>query len=61
MNPCNRLKTCYLGCETGTYDVNCSKTCSHCKNSETCNIDSGECDYNGCAVPGFKPLMCTGK
>lgn len=61
MNPCNRLKTCYLGCETGTYDVNCSKTCSHCKNSKTCNIDTGECDENGCAVPGFKPPMCTGK
>nr|XP_034322286.1 uncharacterized protein LOC105328158 isoform X3 [Crassostrea gigas] len=48
-----------FGCETGTYDVNCSKTCSHCKNSKTCNIDTGECDENGCAVPGFKPPMCT--
>nr|XP_034320551.1 multiple epidermal growth factor-like domains protein 10 isoform X2 [Crassostrea gigas] len=46
-------------CETGTYDVSCSKTCSHCKNSETCDIDTGECDGNGCALPGFKSPMCS--
>lgn len=51
----------FLGCEIGTYDVNCSKTCSHCKNSETCEIDSGECDKNGCAFSGFKSPMCSGK
>lgn len=50
-----------LGCETGTYDISCSKTCSHCKNSETCDIDTGECDDNGCAIPGFKSSMCSGK
>eukprot|EP00105_Crassostrea_gigas_P015664 XP_011432729.2 PREDICTED: multiple epidermal growth factor-like domains protein 10 [Crassostrea gigas] len=48
-----------FGCETGTYDINCSKTCRHCKNSETCDIDTGECDDIGCALPGFKPPMCS--
>lgn len=48
-----------FGCETGTYDISCSKTCSHCKNSETCDIDTGECDDNGCAIPGFKSSMCS--
>lgn len=61
LNPSNILQTCYIGCETGTYDINCSKTCRHCKNSETCDIDTGECDDIGCALPGFKPPMCSGK
>lgn len=61
LNPSNRLQTCCLGCETGTYDINCSKTCRHCKNIETCDIDTGECDDNGCALLGFKPPMCSGK
>lgn len=51
----------FLGCEIGTYDVNCSKTCNHCKNSETCEINSGKCDENGCAFSGFKSPMCSGK
>lgn len=61
LNASNRLFTCYLGCETGTYTVNCSKTCNHCKNNETCDIDTGECDGNGCAQPGFESPMCSGK
>lgn len=63
LNPSNRLhvQTYMLGCETGTYDVNCSKTCSHCNNKENCGIDTGECDDNGCALPGFKSHMCNGK
>lgn len=60
VNPSYRLQTCYLGCETGTYGINCTKTCRHCKNGETCDIDSGKCDDNGCALPGFKPPMCSG-
>ncbi|XP_065939417.1 receptor-type tyrosine-protein phosphatase epsilon isoform X2 [Magallana gigas] len=48
-----------FGCETGTYDINCTKTCSHCKNSETCDIYTGECDDNGCALPGFKSPLCS--
>lgn len=50
-----------LGCETGKYDTSCSKTCSHCMNNETCDIDTGECDYNGCALPGFESPLCSGK
>lgn len=49
-----------LGCETGTYGINCSRTCSHCKNSATCNIETGECDVLGCALTGFKPPLCIG-
>lgn len=30
-------------------------------NSETCDIDTGECDDNGCALPGFKSPLCSGK
>nr|XP_034322282.1 uncharacterized protein LOC105327342 isoform X2 [Crassostrea gigas] len=48
-----------FGCETGTYTVECSKTCNHCKNNETCDIDTGECDGNGCAQPGFESPMCS--
>eukprot|EP00105_Crassostrea_gigas_P015663 XP_011432728.1 PREDICTED: multiple epidermal growth factor-like domains protein 10 isoform X1 [Crassostrea gigas] len=47
------------GCETGKYDTSCSKTCSHCMNNETCDIDTGECDYNGCALPGFESPLCS--
>nr|XP_034320549.1 multiple epidermal growth factor-like domains protein 10 isoform X2 [Crassostrea gigas] len=47
-----------FGCETGTYGVNCSKRCSHCKNNGTCDIDTGECDDNGCALSGFKSPLC---
>lgn len=61
MNTNNRSQTFFLGCETGTYDINCTKTCSHCKNSETCDIYTGECDDNGCALPGFKSPLCSGK
>lgn len=61
LHPSSWLLTCYLGCETGTYNVNCFKTCSHCKNSEACDINTGECDDNGCALPGFKSPMCSGK
>lgn len=63
-NFCQHIFNTFLsqGCETGTYGVNCSKTCSHhCENSENCDIDTGECDYNGCAFPGFKSLMCGGR
>uniref|UniRef100_A0A8W8NL23 EGF-like domain-containing protein n=1 Tax=Magallana gigas TaxID=29159 RepID=A0A8W8NL23_MAGGI len=45
-------------CNTGSYGVNCSKTCGHCNNSETCDIDTGECDDNGCALPGLRPPIC---
>lgn len=61
MNPRNRLQIFYLGCNTGSYGVNCSKTCGHCNNSETCDIDTGECDDNGCALPGLRPPICDGK
>ncbi|XP_052692559.1 multiple epidermal growth factor-like domains protein 10 [Crassostrea angulata] len=47
-----------FGCNTGSYGVNCSKTCGHCNNSETCDIDTGECDDNGCALPGLRPPIC---
>lgn len=30
-------------------------------NNETCDIDTGECDYNGCALPGFESPLCSGK
>lgn len=51
----------FFSCEIGTYDVSCSKTCGHCKNSETCDIDTGMYEHNGCALPGFKSLRCRDK
>lgn len=56
-----RLQKPYLGCETGTYGINCSRTCDHCKNNETCDIDDGKCDNQGCAKPEYKPPNCFGK
>lgn len=60
-NPTNRLQKCYLGCETGSYGDNCSRKCDHCKNSDTCDIKTGECDDNGCSLPGFRPPKCESK
>ena len=47
--------------DTGRFGVNCTKTCDHCKNSETCGIERGECDALGCADSGFQPPMYVGK
>lgn len=59
--PSNRLHIICLGCETGTYGINCSRTCGHCENSETCDIDDGKCDMDGCAKPGYEPPSCNSK
>lgn len=56
-----RLQKLCLGCETGTYGINCSRTCGHCKNSDTCDIDDGKCDIDGCAKPGYDPPSCNSK
>lgn len=50
-----------LGCNTGTYGLQCNKKCDHCKNNNTCDIDTGECDNLGCALAGFEPNMCNSK
>nr|XP_022308404.1 multiple epidermal growth factor-like domains protein 10 [Crassostrea virginica] len=58
--PCPILEICEVqvfGCETGRYGFNCSKTCNHCKNNETCNIDTGHCDISGCAI-NYSPPLC---
>lgn len=51
----------FLGCEIGTYDFSRSKTCRHCKNSETGDFDTGihVCNNNGCALSGFKSPRCS--
>lgn len=61
VNPRYSLHACYLGCETGSYGDNCSRKCDHCKNSDTCDIDTGDCDENGCSLSGFWPPICNGK
>ena len=55
------VRTFYsLGCKTGHYGIDCGKTCNHCKNNETCNIDTGQCDISGCAI-NFSPPLFNGK
>ena len=49
------------GCETGYYGINCSNTCTHCKNNSTCDIETGDCDKSGCALYGYRPPACNGK
>ncbi|XP_078330826.1 uncharacterized protein LOC144624752 [Crassostrea virginica] len=46
------------GCETGYYGINCSNTCTHCKNNSTCDIETGDCDKSGCALFGYRPPAC---
>lgn len=48
-----------LGCDVGFYDKNCSKTCGLCK-SGSCDIETGQCDRSGCALPGFQTPNCKG-
>lgn len=55
------LHTSDLGCETGSFGDDCSRKCDHCKNSETCDIETGQCDDNGCSLSGFRPPICDGK
>ncbi|XP_078327444.1 uncharacterized protein LOC144623123 [Crassostrea virginica] len=58
--PCPMLEICEVqvfGCKTGHYGFDCGKTCNHCKNNETCNIDTGQCDISGCAI-NFSPPLC---
>lgn len=38
-----------LGCDTGYYGEDCSKTCEHCINNNTFGIHNGNCDDTGCA------------
>ncbi|XP_065938709.1 receptor-type tyrosine-protein phosphatase alpha isoform X2 [Magallana gigas] len=54
---CPILEICevqVLGCEVGYYGENCSRTCDHCKNNATCEVESGECDKFGCATGYIK-------
>eukprot|EP00105_Crassostrea_gigas_P019607 XP_011438156.1 PREDICTED: multiple epidermal growth factor-like domains protein 11 [Crassostrea gigas] len=53
-----RCEVQVFGCETGSYGDNCSRKCDHCKNSDTCDIDTGECDENGCSLSGLWPPIC---
>uniref|UniRef100_K1QV61 Multiple epidermal growth factor-like domains 11 n=1 Tax=Magallana gigas TaxID=29159 RepID=K1QV61_MAGGI len=60
--PVPMLEICEVqvfGCETGFYGENCSSTCDHCKNTETCGIVNGHCDEQGCALSGFQAPKCT--
>lgn len=48
---------CTEGCENGWFGLNCSQQCvGHCKDSDTCNIESGQCD-KGCAA-GWTGSLC---
>nr|XP_022311506.1 multiple epidermal growth factor-like domains protein 10 isoform X2 [Crassostrea virginica] len=46
------------GCELGKYGVNCTMTCSHCKNNVSCGIVDGKCNDEGCAYPGYQKPYC---
>ena len=50
----------YVGCDTGKYGNNCSKSCDHCHNKYHCGIVSGKCDQSGCANKNFLPPFCEG-
>nr|XP_022311497.1 uncharacterized protein LOC111116787 isoform X2 [Crassostrea virginica] len=47
-----------FGCEPGKYGVNCTKTCSHCKNHASCGVVDGECNDEGCAYSGYQTPNC---
>ncbi|XP_061185080.1 multiple epidermal growth factor-like domains protein 11 [Saccostrea echinata] len=57
------LEVCEIqiyGCPTGTFGTNCSQNCSHCKNTLTCDVETGACDNDGCAREGFEGSLCKG-
>nr|XP_022311501.1 uncharacterized protein LOC111116789 isoform X2 [Crassostrea virginica] len=58
---CPMLEICEVqvfGCELGKYGVNCTMTCSHCKNNVSCGIVDGKCNDKGCAYPGYQKPYC---
>ncbi|XP_078327529.1 uncharacterized protein LOC111116790 [Crassostrea virginica] len=58
---CPMLEICEVqvfGCEPGMYGVNCTMTCSHCKNNSSCGIVNGKCNDEGCAYPGYQTPYC---
>lgn len=44
-------------CETGTYGVNCSKSCGNCLKQRQCQNVDGFCS-KGCSA-GYKGSLCT--
>lgn len=48
---------CKLECETGTYGVNCSKSCGNCLKQRQCQNVDGFCS-KGCSA-GYKGSLCT--
>lgn len=50
-----------VGCEAGKYGVNCTMTCSHCKNNASCGQEDGKCNDEGCAYSGYQTPNCQSK
>ena len=46
------------GCLLGKYGENCTKICNHRKNNLSCDTQSGRCNSEGCALPGFQMPYC---